>query len=189
MAKFGSHRNKSFPLSNLFVILSSTGIFEGHLNISKSTCSTIPNSVISKELQCRFYIVILLLPYGHFKIMQILMGSIELFIIIAAGSSIFSWSLPFSFWGCWGCRAQPLYSWHSDLIVLCVYLLWPHLNILLYMQKSRLALHNFVKSVVLYKVCGRTLHLANAIIIFYYPQSSFPLSNVNFDFKTWVTNI
>ena len=98
-------------------------------------------------------------------------GSIELFIIIAAGSSIFSWSLPFYFGGCWGCRAQPLYSWHSDLIVLCVYLLWPHMNILLYMQKSRLALHNSVKSVVLYKVCGRTLHLANAIIILYRAQT------------------
>ena len=77
MAKFGSHRNKSFPLSNLFVILSSTGIFEGHLNISKSTCSTIPHSVISKELQCRFCIVILLLLYCHFKIMQILMDQLN----------------------------------------------------------------------------------------------------------------
>ena len=56
------------------------------------------------------------------------------------------------------------------------------------------SLHNSVKSVVLYKVCGRTLHLANAIIIFImHKQSSFPLSDVNFDFKTcrvnWVTNI
>ena len=77
MAKFGSHRHKSFPLSNLFVILSSTGIFEGHLNISKSTCSTIPHSVISKELQCRFFIVILLLLYCQFKIMQILMDQLN----------------------------------------------------------------------------------------------------------------